>query len=137
MVQPYELKRGHGSKGVGLETKRAKTQGPQSPVRQRFLRELLGVVHRTIRDVWFYIAALLLVLNVYNTFSPHLSIQASTTANNNPLDTLFTLTNNGPLSLYKVEMTCKIWNGQRLLITLTNVSFSTANWPARGNPDVD
>ena len=58
-------------------------------------------------------------------------------ADNNPLDTLFTFTNNGPLTLYDLEISCELWDGTKRL-TLSNIAvLRLGEGPATLNPTID
>ena len=63
-------------------------------------------------------------------------MQASDIANN-PLATLFTLSNTGPWTLQNVRMTCVLWNGSTKAGTFSNNTMKVGkDSAAMGNPNI-
>jgi hypothetical protein len=113
--------------------------GPRrvTPGRLSTLGAGLRFADKTFRDFWFYVAAAFLVLTVTYTLRPQLSAQVAATSNDNPLDTLYTLSNVSAWTLQNVSMKCEIWDGPRRVITLDNNSISNGNnSPLGGNPRI-
>lgn len=109
---------------------------PQEQVRQRRLGPALSLFHRTIRDVWFYVAAVSLVLNIIHTFRPELSVEIGGTIRNQPAQTLFTLKNTGSWTLYNVSTTCYIWTGTKWIVSERNIVTHSKTSAIAGNPDI-
>ena len=88
-------------------------QAPQPPlatqaqVPPRSLRTRLSWFDKTLRNVWFYVAAASLVLNITYTFRPQITIQSASTIDN-PSESLFIITNNGFWTLYDVAFYCAV-----------------------------
>lgn len=100
------------------------------------LRPVLSWLHQTFRDVWFYVAAVSLVLNLVHTFRPELSVQIGATIPNHPGSTLFTLTNSGSWTLYDINTKCSIWTGYNWIISEGNIVVSKPTSAFAGNPDI-
>ena len=93
------------------------TEAPKSP-RRHFLKSFdVG-----FRNVWFYVAAFVLIINLSYTFRPQLQIQASTLADSDPLGTLFTFVNNGAWTLYDVQIHCTLYKGLRVALQASNIT---------------
>ena len=117
------------------QTSKQPSQGRQQG-RQLRLGPVLSWFHRTLRDVWFYVAAVSLIFNLVHTFRPQLSIQVAATIPDQPALTLFTLTNTGSWTLYNITTKCAIWSGHNWLISQGNiVRFGSAS-PMAGNPNI-
>jgi hypothetical protein len=100
--------------------------GPPRPLKTR-----LSWLDKTFRDVWFYIAAILVVVNLTYNFRPQLTIQSSSPADH-PQATLFTVSNNGPWTLYEVNFFCEI-NG---ILTTGNTVSRTPGSAVAGDAPV-
>jgi hypothetical protein len=108
----------------------------QAEGRQLRRGPVLSWLHRTFRDLWFYVAAVALIVNLVHTFRPQLSVQIGATIPNQPASTLFTLTNTGSWTLYNITTTCSIWTGRRWIISEGNVVAPNPNAAMAGNPDI-
>ena len=125
------------STGAESDTTPQQTQEQPLPSPRRPLRSTLSFADRTFRNVWFYVAALSLIINLTYTFRPQIGVQASSVIDD-PLASLFTLSNNGPWTLYNVSMSCALTNGQRPLIySEGNMVFTSPSSAIAGNPDID
>jgi hypothetical protein len=82
---------------------------------------------KAFRDVWFYVAALCLVLNVTYTFRPQLSISSLAFDERNPASTLFVLTNIGAWTLYNVDTRCDIDVGTMHVTSISNLTSEGGN----------
>jgi hypothetical protein len=122
-------------KGAELGTTQPQTPAQPSPdrapSRPRPLKTLLFWLDKTFRNVWFYIAAAIVVLNLTYNFRPQLAIQSSSFADH-PQASLFTITNNGPWTLYEVNFFCEI-NG---MVTTGNIISRTPDSAAAGDAPV-
>jgi hypothetical protein len=118
-----------------LQTPEQPSQSEQQ-VRQRGLGSFLSWFHQTIRDVWFYVAAVSLIINLVHTFRPQISIQVGATIPNQPVLTLFTLTNSGSWILYNITTKCAIWSGHNWIVSQGNVVELGPTSPLAGNPDI-
>ena len=111
---------------VELDTTQPETPEPlstgQAQGQPRSLRTHLSWFDKTFRNVWFYVAAILLVVNLTYNFRPQLTIQSASPIDN-PLAAWFTITNNGPWTLYEVGFFCDV-----------NGTVSSGNLVSRG-PD--
>jgi hypothetical protein len=91
----------------------------------------------SFRNVWFYFAAFALILNLSYTFRPQINIQASASADNDPLGTLFTLSNISPWTLYNIDATCTLFQGSEKIYSLMNNEVhERPETPALGNPRI-
>jgi hypothetical protein len=98
------------------------------PIQRRSLRTRLSWFDKTFRDVWFYVAAASLVLNITYTFRPQLTIQSASPLDN-PAASLFSITNNGFWTLYDVAFYCAI-NGN---VSSGNIISRDDSSAAEGN----
>jgi hypothetical protein len=125
---------------AGLDTtppqKPAQPKEPPAEVRSLRLAPVLSCLHRTFRDVWFYVAVVALIVNLVHTFRPQLSVQIGATIPNQPASTLFTLTNTGSWTLYNITTTCSIWTGRQWIISEGNVVAPNRDAAMAGNPDI-
>jgi hypothetical protein len=123
--------------GVELSTTQPQTPKqpplPQEQVPTIRLGPVLSWLHRTFRDVWFYVAAVSLVLNLVHTFRPEVSVQIGATIPNQPASTLFTITNTGSWTLYNITTKCSIWTGHNWIISADNIVLSEPNSAMAGN----
>ena len=113
-------------------------QAQASLTRATSLQKTLSFAHGTFKDIWFYVAAVSLIFNIMYTFRPQIIVQAATVSDNDPLATLFTITNQSAWTFYDVDMTCVIWSGDKKLVTLSNnAGQSMAGAAIEGNPVID
>jgi hypothetical protein len=103
----------------------------------RRLQPILSWFDRTFRNVWFYIAAALAILNLYHTYRPELSLGIAATIRNDPVATLFSLYNTGSWTLYHVTTTCNIWDGLKWISSRGNMILSDSGTAPAGNSDID
>lgn len=99
----------------------------------------LSFIDKTFRDVWFYIAAVSLVVNMTYTFRPQLIINpTSPISDSRPLSTLFTITNAGAWTLYNVKIQCDVWDGQNFRGSFSRIPIEDEpGTPIIGSIDVD
>jgi hypothetical protein len=109
---------------------------PQEQGRPLRLGPVLSWLHRTFRDVWFYVAAVSLVMNIVHTFRPQLSIEIGATIPNQPASTLFTLANTGSWTLHNITLKCSIWTGHRWIVSEGNIVTSSPTSAMAGNPEI-
>src|ERR1700733_1878931 len=118
-----------------LDTTRPQTPAQPSSVqalsRPQPLKTRLFWLDKTFRNVWFYIAVAIVVVNLTYNFRPQLAIQSSSFADH-PQASLFTITNNGPWTLYEVDFFCEI-NG---ILTTGNIHSRTPDSAAAGDAPV-
>jgi hypothetical protein len=114
-----------------------KTPQSQTEPQQRPLLSKLKYFDTSLRNVWFYVALIALIINLSYTFRPQFNAQASTMSDGNPLSTLYTLFNTGPWTLYNVGMKCVISYDKNKKINLENNEMHLGeNSPALGNPTI-
>jgi len=113
-------------------------QAQASLTRAPSLQKTLSFAHGTFKDIWFYVAAVSLIFNIMYTFRPQIIVQAATVSDNDPLATLFTITNQSAWTFYDVDMTCVIWDGDKKLVTLSNNSeIGVSGSAPSGNPIIE
>lgn len=100
------------------------------------LRSRLSFLDKTFRDWWFYVAAVSLVVNLTYTFRPQIQVKSSTMSQD-PLETLFTISNTGPWPLRDVKMICVLSDGNRNIKSENNTTKLSRNAPAQGNPNLE
>ena len=108
----------------------------QAQAQKLRLKPSLSWLHRTLRDAWFYVAAISLIFNLGHTFKPQLSIQIGETIPNQPAFTLFTLTNTGTWTLNNIDTKCIIFTGNTWITSQGNIFMPTTTSPEVGNPDI-
>jgi hypothetical protein len=110
----------------------------QQPRHWRLL-SLCALFDKTFRNVWFYIAAVSLVVNMVYAFRPQPTVQSGAAlVDSNPLTTLFTVSNNGAFTLYNVRIQCEIFDGDIPRGTFSRMPVPPeGNAPVTGSIDVD
>ena len=98
-------------------------QSPPPPGQRQSLRSFLRAFDASFRNVWFYVAVMLLIINVSYTFRPQLQISASSIVTNDPAATLFTLINIGPWTLTNIEVGCDIFAGDQLILRSADIQI--------------
>ena len=67
----------------------------------------IAILHRRISIVWFYPAIAIVLLQFAYSYRPRIAIEANIAINSNdPLSTLFRITNTGPLHVNNVKVAC-------------------------------
>ena len=109
------------------------TQPPPTAQRSASLRVFLRFWHGTFKDAWFYVAAVILIVNVGYTYRPQLQIVASAAGGDDPLQTYLALSNPGAWTLYNVVVGCRVYAGDRLMLDASDNSMvSQPGAPAQG-----
>jgi len=99
----------------------------------------LSIFDKTFRDLWFYVAAVSLVVNMVLAFRPQPIIQSGAAlVDSNPLTSLFSLTNNGILTIYNIKIQCDVWDGDQFRGSFSRIPIQTApKAPLNGSWDID
>jgi hypothetical protein len=99
------------------------TERPQSGI---------GFFHKTLTNIWFYIAAVSLVANVVHTFSPTMQASATSLNPNDPAGSIFTVTNTSPWTFTEVHFSCDVNSGTARIYVADNSQQSGRGSPIEG-----
>jgi len=72
---------------------------------------------------WAVFLGLIAIVEFAHDYRPRVEITAATAIDeNDPLSTLFLITNPGRFPIMDIQFTCKIFSGDRLLLSLKNIT---------------